>query len=110
LKVAPQLARVLRVLRVSRLFRLLNKAKGLKALIQTIIFSLPSLFNAFALLMLVFFIFSVLGVFLFRHIISGVMLDPEYMNFTNFHHAMIILFRMSTGEDWPTIMYDTMNT
>jgi hypothetical protein len=23
---------------------------------------------------------------------------------------MIILFRMVTGEDWPTIMYDTMNT
>ena len=24
--------------------------------------------------------------------------------------ALIVLFRMSTGEDWPTIMYDTMNT
>ena len=23
---------------------------------------------------------------------------------------MIINIRMSTGEDWPTIMYDTMNT
>ena len=32
------------------------------------------------------------------------------MNFTNFGMAMIILLRMATGEDWPTIMYDTMNT
>ncbi len=31
------------------------------------------------------------------------------MNFQNFSQALIILFRMSTGEDWPTIMYDTMN-
>jgi voltage-dependent calcium channel L type alpha-1S len=23
---------------------------------------------------------------------------------------MIVLFKMSTGEDWPLIMYDTMNT
>ena len=28
------------------------------------------------------------------------------MNFNDFHHAMILMLRMSTGEDWPTIMYD----
>ena len=31
------------------------------------------------------------------------------MNFANFTQALIILLRISTGEDWPTIMYDTMN-
>ena len=47
---------------------------------------------------------------MFNGIISGVMLDPVFMNFNNFGQAMIINIRMSTGEDWPTIMYDTMNT
>ena len=110
LRVGPQLARVLRVLRVSRLFRLLNKYKGLQALLQTITFSLPSLFNVFALLLLVYFIFSVLGVFMFRSITRGKVIDPQYMNFKNFGQALVILIRMSTGEDWPTIMFDTMNT
>ncbi|CDW83739.1 cation channel family protein [Stylonychia lemnae] len=110
LRVAPQLARVLRVLRVSRLFKLLNKYKGLQALIQTITFSIPSLSNVFALLLLVYFIFAVLGVFMFRQITVGNIIDPTFMNFANFSQALIILLRISTGEDWPTIMYDTMNT
>ena len=101
---------MLRVLRVSRLFRLLNKYKGLQALIQTITFSLPSLFNVFALLMLVYFIFSVLGVFMFREITQGKLIDPEFMNFKNFGQALILLIRFSTGEDWPTAMFDTMYT
>ena len=63
-----------------------------------------------ALVVLVYFIFAVLGVFMFRNITAGIMLDPVFMNFNNFHQALIILIRISTGEDWPTIMYDTMNT
>ena len=47
---------------------------------------------------------------MFRNITAGIMLDPVFMNFNNFHQALIILIRISTGEDWPTIMYDTMNT
>jgi len=109
LRVGPQLARVLRVLRVSRLFRLLGKAKGLQALLQTITFSLPNLMNVFALLMLIFFIFSVLGVFIFGNVKEGVVLD-DYMNFNNFGQAMIILLRISTGEEWNLIMYDLMHT
>lgn len=60
--------------------------------------------------MLIYFIFAVLGVFLFSTITQGEIIDPVYMNFFNFTQAMIILLRISTGEDWPTIMYDTMNT
>jgi len=109
LRVGPQLARVLRVLRVSRLFRLINKFKGLQALIETITFSLPQLFNVFALLMLLFFIFSVLGTFLFREVTEGDVID-SYTNFSNFGFAMLILMRISTGEDWNRIMYDLTRT
>jgi len=105
LRVGPQLARVMRVLRVSRVFRLMNKFKGLQALIETITFSLPSLMNVLALLMLFYFIFSVLGNFLFGGVIRGEVID-SYTNFKNFGYSMIILMRVSTGEDWNKIMYD----
>ncbi len=32
------------------------------------------------------------------------------MNFNNFYNAYIMLFRISTGEDWNRIMYDCMRT
>jgi hypothetical protein len=99
----------MRVMRVSRLFKLLNKYKGLQALIQTITFSMPSVINAFALLSLVYFIFSVLGVFFFRDITSGSQID-DYMNFTNFKMSLMMMLRLSTGEDWPMVMIDCMNT
>jgi len=100
---------VLRVLRVSRILRLIGKYEGLQALIQTITFSLPSLLNVFSLLMLIFFMFSILGVFFFKDIKSGDAIN-ETMNFSNFGSAMIMLFRISTGEDWNRIMFDTMRT
>ena len=103
------MARVLRVLRVSRILRLIGKYEGLQALISTITFSLPSLFNVFSLLMLLLFMFSILGVFFFRDITRGEIID-ETMNFNNFGQAMIMLFRVSTGEDWNRIMFDTMRT
>jgi hypothetical protein len=66
--------------------------------------------NVFALLTLVYFIFAVLGVFMFGTVTQGEVIDPTYMNFSNFSQALIILFRISTGEDWPRIMHDVMNT
>ena len=99
----------MRVMRVSRLFKLLNKYKGLQALIQTITFSMPSVINAFALLALVYFIFSVLGVFFFKDITSGTQIDG-YMNYSNFTMSLMMMLRLSTGEDWPMVMFDCMNT
>ena len=46
---------------------------------------------------------------MFGNITQGGIINDQ-VNFSNFGYAMIILFRMVSGEDWPTIMYDTMNT
>jgi hypothetical protein len=108
IRVGPQLARIMRVMRVTRLFKLLNKYKGLQALLQTITFSMPSVINAFALLFLVYFIFSVLAVFFFKDVTSGEQID-DYMNFSNFGYSMEMMLRLSTGEDWPAVMYDLSN-
>ena len=98
------------MLRVSRLFRLLNKYPGLQALLSTIQFSLPALLNVFALLLLIYFIFSILGTALFQEITQGDQIINEYFNFSNFGYSMILLIRMSTGEDWNCVMQDTMKT
>ena len=46
-----------------------------------------------------------MGVFFFRQIKSGDSIN-DYMNFSNFAMAFLMLFRMSTGEDWNIVMYD----
>ena len=109
LRVGPQLARVLRVLRVSRLFRLINKYETLAALINVIQVALPRMMNVFLLLLLVYFIYAILGCFSFHEIKSGDVID-DYTNFHNFGMAMIVLIRVSTGEDWNKIMFDCMRT
>jgi len=58
-----------------------------------------------ALVFLVFFIYSILGVFLFKDIDKGMVID-ENNNFKNFTNALILLFRSSTGEDWHLVMFD----
>lgn len=109
LRAGPQLVRILRVLRVSRLLRLINKYPGLQALIKTIMFSLPSLLSVFSLLILIYFIFAILGVFIFNNVKEGDVIDG-YVNFNNFGYAMVMCLRVSTGEDWNRIMFDTANT
>ena len=105
-KALPQLARVLRVLRVTRLLKF---AAGLQAIIQTIMFSIPSLANVFGLLMLIFFMFAVSGNFLFGAVIQGDVIS-ELKNFGDFTSAFILMFAVSTGEDWNKIMFDCSRT
>lgn len=59
--------------------------------------------------MLVYFIFAVLANFLFRGITRGTAINEE-TNFNNFTNSFMTMIRMSTGEDWIYIMYDTMRT
>ncbi|KAL4431572.1 hypothetical protein ABPG74_017277 [Tetrahymena malaccensis] len=109
LKAGPQIARVLRVLRVSRLLKLIKSFQGLQKLIQTTVFAFPKFLNATLLFILFYFIFSILAWFLFSDLQSGWRLNT-FWNFSNFHRAIILLVRMSTGEDWYLVMYDTFNS
>ena len=59
--------------------------------------------------MLVYFIFSVLACFLFKEIKEGDNID-SLTNFTNFGMSMLLMMRISTGEDWNRIMFDLMRT
>jgi hypothetical protein len=103
-------AKVLRVLRVSRVLRLASKSKGLQALLQTITMSVSALANVLLLLLLILFMFAVLAVFMFSTLKTGDVIDENYKNFNNFWNSYLLLFAISTGEDWNRLMYDCMDT
>ena len=100
---------MLRVLRVSRVIRIAGHYEGLQSLFNTILFSATALFNVFMLLMLFFFILATLGQFMFSGVKQGVAIN-EYKNFTVFDRSFLLLFSISTGEDWNRIMYDCTHT
>eukprot|EP00899_Mesostigma_viride_P019380 jgi/Mesvir1/27443/Mv07229-RA.2 len=100
---------LIRVLRVVRIFRLVPRARGLRTLFQTLVFSLPALVNVGSVLSLFFFIFSIMGMNLFGQIKHGDYVT-RHANFETFPNAMLLLFRMSTGENWNGVMHDCMIT
>lgn len=106
LTVAPQLARTLRILRVSRLFRLIKKLRMIDDLVGMMSLSIPAIANVFTLLVLVFTIYGVMGAYLFHTITDEGMVIDDYLNFSNFGMAILVLIRASTGEDWNYIEYD----
>ncbi|OMJ68109.1 hypothetical protein SteCoe_34530 [Stentor coeruleus] len=108
LRQGPQLIRIIRVMRVSRLFRLVKTLESLQTLMMIIAYALPAIMNVLALLLLIFFIFSILGVFLFHNVDKGNAIN-EFYNFKNFSNGMNVLWRISTGEDYPSIMFDCAN-
>lgn len=99
----------MRVLRVTRVLRIANHYKGLQQLLNTIMLSVEGLLNVFIILMLFFFILAVLGQFMFSGVKRGIIID-EYKNFTVFDRSFLLLFSISTGEDWNLIMYDCSRT
>ena len=104
-RTGPQVIRVIRVLRISRMFKVFKSLKSIQTMMDIIWFSLPAMFNILSLMMLVFFMYAVLGSYLFYEVNSGLIINP-YFNFSNFHSSLIILWRMSTGEDYPYIIID----
>ena len=61
--------------------------------------------NVFMLLMLIFFMFSILGVFMFGDVKQGDVID-DLKNFNDFFNSFLLLFAVSTGEDWNRVMHD----
>ncbi|EAR94798.2 cation channel family protein (macronuclear) [Tetrahymena thermophila SB210] len=108
LSAGPQIARIFRVFRVTRLLRLIKQFEGLQKLMSTLIYALPSLTNATALLFLIYFIFAILACYLYSPYQTGNSLN-SFQNFSTFHRSYLLLFRMSTGEDWYLIMFDIIH-
>ncbi|XP_060795871.1 voltage-dependent T-type calcium channel subunit alpha-1G [Neoarius graeffei] len=112
LPINPTIIRIMRVLRIARVLKLLKMAVGMRALLDTVIQALPQVGNLGLLFMLLFFIFAALGVELFGDLICDDLHPCEglgrYATFKNFGMAFLLLFRVSTGDNWNGIMKDTL--
>ena len=87
------------------MFKLIRSSVHMRLILDTVFNILPQISNVMQLIFLMFFIFAALGINLF----SGVMLQDNLdgkNNFQNFHNALIILMKFSTGEDWNQYMFE----
>nr|XP_043870993.1 voltage-dependent T-type calcium channel subunit alpha-1G-like isoform X1 [Solea senegalensis] len=112
LPINPTIIRIMRVLRIARVLKLLKMAVGMRALLDTVMQALPQVGNLGLLFMLLFFIYAALGVELFGDLICDELHPCEglgrYATFKNFGMAFLLLFRVSTGDNWNGIMKDTL--
>ena len=104
-----QLIRVLKVLRVSRVLRLIKALKGLEKLIQTLYWSFSALSHVLLLTIIIFGTFALMGCYLYDGDKSQIKIKNsyytnDYFNFNNFYTSYLLIFRCSTGENWPNIM------
>merc|ERR1712166_1395653 len=108
----PTFIRVLRVFRIARIMKLIKSAKGLQALLDTVLQSMGQVASIALLLFLVFFIFAAAGVQMFMYLdctdgnpCEGI---DKHAHFENWPMAMLLLFRISTGDNGNGILIDAM--
>eukprot|EP01052_Picozoa_sp_SAG31_P020104 SAG31_NODE_1496_length_8102_cov_4.478321_3_plen_1476_part_00 len=106
---------VLRVFRTARILLILAHFDGLMALYSTIVRCVPAAFNVMMVSLILFFIYAVVGMSLFGDIehkncsftCPGRHNDAD--NFSNFWHAMMLLFQWATGQCEYNLMHDLAN-
>jgi hypothetical protein len=114
LPINPTMLRILRVMRIARILRLMKGqwAEDLRKLLQTVANSLAQAGNLGLLLFLLYFIFACLGVELFGRMACTTANPCEGMNnkanFDHFFMALLVLFRLSTGDNWNGILKDAL--
>uniref|UniRef100_A0A6Q2XVN0 Voltage-dependent T-type calcium channel subunit alpha n=1 Tax=Esox lucius TaxID=8010 RepID=A0A6Q2XVN0_ESOLU len=113
LPINPTIIRIMRVLRIARVLKLLKIAEGMRALLHTVVQALPQVGNLGLLFVLLFFIYAALGVELFGKMVFNAEHQCEGMgphaSFKHFGMALLTLFQVSTGDNWNSIMKDTLN-
>eukprot|EP00741_Cyanophora_paradoxa_P015827 tig00020904_g15280.t1 len=107
--IGPNFMRGLRLLRVIRILRLARLFKGVQLIFVTVLDCLPALGSIGLLLVLVIYIYGIIGVWQFQYVmLEGATTARSDINFQRFPRALVSLFRMTTGENWDTLMWDYM--
>ena len=107
LKFGDKMIRSLRLLRIIRVLKLMKSLDEVQRLINTLFISIPKILNILSLILLILFIYTILGCFLFQNIKKGYVID-DYINFKNFFHGVMTLFKVSTSDQWSLILLDVM--
>ncbi|RKP08010.1 Ion transport protein-domain-containing protein [Thamnocephalis sphaerospora] len=102
-----QMVQAQKLFLVAVALRLVQRIDSLQTLFKMLVASVPSILNVSVVLLLVLFVYSIILVELFSLTRFGPYTD-ELGSFRNFGNALLMLFRMSTGENWHYVMHDYM--
>ncbi|CAD8200926.1 unnamed protein product [Paramecium octaurelia] len=104
---AYQILRIFFSLRSLRVIIIFQGLINLQRLMRVMVFAFPFLGKIFTILMIAMLIFALIGCQLYGQIDSGAVMDDQ-INFQNVAQALLALFKCASGDDWRTIMTDTM--
>jgi hypothetical protein len=74
-------------------------------LFRVLAFSLPFLFRILLVFLIIQCVYASFGCRFFGHLHHGEVLD-DYVNFDNFWHASLALFKCASGDHWRFMMTD----
>lgn len=92
---------------VLRFLTLSGKHNGLRMLMLTVVMSLTKSFYTISVLVMIMTCYAFVGVIMFGSVKHGLALNRQ-VNFETSWNALLVLFRVTTGEDWHRIMHDAM--
>lgn len=99
-------AEIGRVFRTMRVFLVFNRIQGLTELFSTLLAVLPSAFYIMVLIVLIFFVYAILGMQTFGLEPTDHVYYNADNNFSDFPHAMRLLFQMTVGQSITLISHD----
>jgi len=92
---------------ILRFVSLSGKHNSLRMLMLTVVISLTKSFYTIAVLVCIMLCYAFVGVIMFGSVKPGLAINRN-VNFTTSYYALLLLFRVATGEDWNKIMHDAM--
>lgn len=95
---------IVRLVRTCRLIRT-KPFQLLRRILETLVFGFPTISNVFLLLMLLYLLFALIGCKYFGSAVVNPDFSNEVYGFSNFHRALMLLVKCSTGEDWGSVMF-----
>eukprot|EP01028_Stygiella_incarcerata_P003241 TRINITY_DN16303_c0_g1_i1.p1 TRINITY_DN16303_c0_g1~~TRINITY_DN16303_c0_g1_i1.p1 ORF type:complete len:988 (+),score=249.52 TRINITY_DN16303_c0_g1_i1:350-3313(+) len=102
--------RALRLLRPLRILRVMALHGQLRQLINTVLGSVNAILNILVFILMALLVFSIMAMDLFGGEVKDSSGRTPRQNFNNFPVAILTLFEVMTGENWPNPMFDAMNT
>ncbi|XP_047127519.1 sodium leak channel NALCN [Hydra vulgaris] len=93
------------VIFILRFLSFSGKSNDLRMLMLTVVMSLTKCFFTIGVMLMIMACYAFVGVILFGNIKHGLALNNQ-ANFETSYNAMLLLFRMTTGEDWNRVMRD----
>ena len=93
------------VIFILRFLSLSGKHNDLRMLMLTVVMSLTKCFYTIGVMLMIMACYAFVGVILFGSVKHGLALN-QAANFETSWNALLLLFRMTTGEDWNRVMRD----